>query len=305
MCYDPGRARFAWAVWERVPERAREASCGPRWRASGGGCGSTRRCRGARPSLPPADAVELDTAIGTLWFDSADEHLTPWIRSQGVWEADVMKLLARFLRPGSLFVDVGANVGFHAVFGAQLGAHVVAVEPVPWTLELLRANVWRHGADVEVVAAAASDGLGTVRIAAGCRTPVGRTDRRHGDRGARGDARRARSPGRGGRAEDRRRGRGAAGAAGRLGDPGAQPGARGGRRVPATSRTSAASHPERCSRSTSRSGSSCASCAGTASWSRARGRRCSSGHEAVPIAEPRAPPLDTRDHGVQPPVAPL
>src|SRR5581483_6687480 len=47
--------------------------------------------------------------------------------------------------------DVGANVGFHAVFAARLGARVVAVEPVPWTLELLRANVWRHGADVEVV----------------------------------------------------------------------------------------------------------------------------------------------------------
>ena len=119
---------------------------------------------GEPPAPLPADAVELDTTIGTLWFDSADEHLTPWIRSQGVWEADVMKLLARFLRPGSLFVDVGANVGFHAVLGAQLGAHVVAVEPVPWTLELLRANVWRHGADVEVVAAAASDGLGPVRL---------------------------------------------------------------------------------------------------------------------------------------------
>ena len=162
MCYDPG-VRFAWAVWERVPEGARSF-------ARPALAGFRRRLRkhtplpGDPPVLLPADAVELDTAIGTLWFDSADEHLTPWIRSQGVWEADVMKLLVRFLRPGSLFVDVGANVGFHAVFGAQLGAHVVAVEPVPWTLELLRANVWRHGADVEVVAAAASDGLGPVRL---------------------------------------------------------------------------------------------------------------------------------------------
>jgi FkbM family methyltransferase len=155
--------RIAWSVWERVPERLRSAlrpALAP-----------VRRRRRSHTPLPgpapaslPADAVELDTAIGTLWFDSADEQLTPWIRSQGVWEADVMKLLARFLRPGSLFVDVGANVGFHAVFAAKLGARVVAVEPVPWTLELLRANVWRHGADVEVVEAAASDARGTVRI---------------------------------------------------------------------------------------------------------------------------------------------
>jgi FkbM family methyltransferase len=156
--------RLAWAVWERMPEPIRRLvrpALAPRRR---------RRRRhtplppGHRPELP-ADAVELDTAVGTLWFDAADEHLTPWIRSQGVWEADVMKLLARWLKPGSLFVDVGANVGFHAVFAAELGARVVAVEPVPWTLELLRANVWRHGADVEIVPAAASDQAGTVRIA--------------------------------------------------------------------------------------------------------------------------------------------
>jgi FkbM family methyltransferase len=154
--------RLAWAVWERVPEGVRDImrpALAPMRR---------RRRRhtplpGPAPDLPP-DAVELDTVIGTLWFDRADEHLTPWIRSQGIWEADVMKVLARFLGPGSLFVDVGANVGFHSLFAAQLGAHVVAVEPVPWTLELLRANVWRHGADVEVVAAAASDTAGTVRI---------------------------------------------------------------------------------------------------------------------------------------------
>jgi FkbM family methyltransferase len=155
--------RLAWSVWERVPEGIRSL-------LRPALAGFRRRMRkhtplpgGPAPVLPE-DAVELDTAIGTLWFDSADEHLTPWIRGQGVWEADVMKLLARFLRPGSLFVDVGANVGYHAVFAAQLGSHVVAVEPVPWTLELLRANVWRHGADVEVVAAAASTSEGTVRI---------------------------------------------------------------------------------------------------------------------------------------------
>jgi len=119
---------------------------------------------GPVPALPP-EAEEHDTAIGTLWFDRDDAYMTPWIRDQGVWEADVMKLLARWLRPGSLYVDVGANVGYHALLAAKLGARVVAVEPVPWTLELLRANVWRHGADVEIVEAAASDSEGTAHIA--------------------------------------------------------------------------------------------------------------------------------------------
>jgi FkbM family methyltransferase len=128
----------------------------------------------------PADAIELDTAIGTLWFDRADEQLTPWIRSQGIWEADVMKLCSRLLGPGSLFVDVGANIGYHSIHATQLGARAVAVEPVPWTLELLRANVWRHGADVEIVEAAASGSAGTVRIAV---DPAHRSGAQIGDEG--------------------------------------------------------------------------------------------------------------------------
>jgi FkbM family methyltransferase len=170
--------RVAWAVWERVPEGLRRVM-----RPALAAVRRTQRRHttlpGPAPALPP-DAVELDTAFGTLWFDRADEHLTPWIRSQGVWEADVMKVLVRFLKPGSLFVDVGANVGYHSLFAAQLGAHVVAVEPVPWTLELLRANVWRHSADVKVVEAAASDVAGTVRIAI---DPAHRSGAQFGDQG--------------------------------------------------------------------------------------------------------------------------
>jgi FkbM family methyltransferase len=156
----------AWAAWERTPETIRRAL-----RPALAGLRRRQRVhtplpRGRRPSLPPS-AVELDTAIGTLWFDDDDTHLTPWVRSQGVWEADVMKLLRASLRPGGVFVDVGANVGFHSVLASQLvgpSGRVVAVEPAPWTLELLRANLWRSGVDARVLPVAASDAPGTVRL---------------------------------------------------------------------------------------------------------------------------------------------
>jgi FkbM family methyltransferase len=158
---------LAWTLWEHTPEVVR--------RALRPALAALRRRRrlhtplpeGEPPALPDA-AVELDTAIGTLWFDRDDLQLTPWVRSQGVWEADVMKLLHVTLRPGGVFVDVGANVGFHAVLRAQLkgpARRVVAVEPAPWTLELLRANIWRSGADVTVLPVAASDAPGRVRLA--------------------------------------------------------------------------------------------------------------------------------------------
>lgn len=158
---------LAWALWEHTPESAR--------RVLRPALAVVRRRRRLHTPLPPgtpqqlpADAVELDTAIGTLWFDGGDTRLTPWVRSQGVWEADVMKLLGRSLAPGSVFVDVGANVGFHTVLAAQLvgrGGQVFAVEPAPWTLALLRANAWRSGVEVTVLPVAASDAAGTVRLA--------------------------------------------------------------------------------------------------------------------------------------------
>jgi FkbM family methyltransferase len=158
---------LAWRVWELVPESLRgllrpALAVGRRRRRV-----HTPLPHGAKPPKLPADAVELDTAIGTLWFDDGDARLTPWIRSQGVWEADLMKLLARMLRPGAVFVDVGANVGFHTVLAAQLvgpAGKVFAVEPAPWTLELLRANVRRSGVDVTVLPVAASEARGTVRL---------------------------------------------------------------------------------------------------------------------------------------------
>ena len=157
---------LAWALWEHTPEWTRRALRPALGRARRRGSLHTPLPPGDAPPLP-AEAVELDTAIGTLWFDAADTHLTPWVRSQGVWEADVMKLLRATLRPGDVFVDVGANVGFHSVLAAQLvgpAGQVVAIEPAPWTLELLRANVWRSGANVTIVPVAASDTPGTVRL---------------------------------------------------------------------------------------------------------------------------------------------
>ncbi len=79
-----------------------------------------------------------------------------------------MKLLRSTLRPGGVYVDIGANVGFHAVLAAGLvglEGRVVAVEPVPWTLDVLRANLWRSGVNATVFPVAASDTAGTAHLA--------------------------------------------------------------------------------------------------------------------------------------------
>jgi FkbM family methyltransferase len=54
---------------------------------------------------------------------------------------DAARLLQSVLRPGDLFVDVGANIGIYTILAAEVGARVVAVEPASDTADLLERNV--------------------------------------------------------------------------------------------------------------------------------------------------------------------
>jgi FkbM family methyltransferase len=72
------------------------------------------------------------------------------------------------LRPGDVFVDVGANVGYFSLIGSRcVGPEgvVVAIEASPRMFELLRRNLWRNRlTNVRAVNVAASDAHGSLRI---------------------------------------------------------------------------------------------------------------------------------------------
>lgn len=70
-----------------------------------------------------------------------DESLRRW-SPQNEW--DVQKEICEHLRPGDVFVDVGANFGLHALLGASCvgpGGHVYAFEPVPANCQLLERHI--------------------------------------------------------------------------------------------------------------------------------------------------------------------
>lgn len=72
----------------------------------------------------------------------------------GLHEWPDMPLVLHLLRPGDLFLDLGSNVGSYTVLaGAVAGADVIAVEPVPATLAVLRDNIALNGLEglVEVL----------------------------------------------------------------------------------------------------------------------------------------------------------
>jgi len=77
-----------------------------------------------------------------------------------------MEIWAAWLRPGDLFVDVGANSGAYTLWAADLGANVIAIEPSPKAYRQLRKNLDLNGYRVEVIAAAAGDRSGMITVTA-------------------------------------------------------------------------------------------------------------------------------------------
>ncbi|MDX2193482.1 MAG: FkbM family methyltransferase [Gemmatimonadales bacterium] len=62
----------------------------------------------------------------------------------GVWEPSVTALLTQLLRPGDVFIDIGANIGYDSVLAARLvgpSGRVVAIEPSPSLLGRLREHL--------------------------------------------------------------------------------------------------------------------------------------------------------------------
>jgi FkbM family methyltransferase len=69
----------------------------------------------------------------------------------GLNDFEDMGFMLHFIRPGDLFVDVGANAGSYTILaGAARGASVFAIEPVPATFERLRKNIGLNGLDTRV-----------------------------------------------------------------------------------------------------------------------------------------------------------
>ena len=87
----------------------------------------------------------------------------------GLNEPDDMALVVHALRPGDLFLDVGANLGLYTLLAAgAVGADVIAYEPMPATAALLKNNVHRNGLEnlVSVVTAAVGREEGAITLTA-------------------------------------------------------------------------------------------------------------------------------------------
>lgn len=84
------------------------------------------------------------------------------IYSSAVYEKGLTQFVINTLKPGDVFIDVGANVGYFTLIAASLGAKVISIEPYDENLALLRQNIHLNNfAGVKVLDTAIGDHEGT------------------------------------------------------------------------------------------------------------------------------------------------
>ena len=90
------------------------------------------------------------------------QFMGPRALQEGLYEPDVTELIRNYLREFTVFVDIGANIGYYTCLARHSGLKVLAVEPLLYNLEYLYINLEINGyLDVEVFPCglAASPGL--------------------------------------------------------------------------------------------------------------------------------------------------
>lgn len=147
-----GILRFVWDHPANEGARARALVRAVRFQTSGRLLGQRTLARLGERSIVWADLHR--TGASKIVYANPPDH-----PEMLVWQ--------QVLQPGDLFVDVGANIGSYAIWAADLGAEVIALEPAEDTFGLLRENIALNGYSVKAIRAAAGAACGTVRFTSG------------------------------------------------------------------------------------------------------------------------------------------
>jgi FkbM family methyltransferase len=113
--------------------------------------------------------LSVDDFDGDLKLDNLDVRETGgmnvWHRPE-FFDKNQRKLFCEAIKPGSVVLDVGANIGIYTLLAAKRGARVFAIEADPRNLESLRHHVRLNGFDDRVtifpIAVGAKEGTVTI-----------------------------------------------------------------------------------------------------------------------------------------------
>ena len=108
------------------------------------------------------------------------DHIFEQVRqTRSFYENDLLERIDLLTgNRASVIIDVGANIGNHAIFFSKvLGARVVCFEPNPIAVKLLRSNLELNGVteQVTIMQVAASDCPGLLQLKSGATSNLGTT----------------------------------------------------------------------------------------------------------------------------------
>lgn len=119
------------------------------------------------------------TVFGASFDCEAGDLIQASILHFGLWEPHMTALMKHLIEPGTVIVDIGANIGYYTLMFSQLagpGGRVVAVEALPRLAEYGRANSARNGAtNVDVRGCAVAAQAGELTIYEGPQSNIGMT----------------------------------------------------------------------------------------------------------------------------------
>src|SRR5262245_35477031 len=116
-----------------------------------------------------AGEVLVKTEVGFLLCAATDHALLSCLLETGELERGTRILIQKYLRPGNVFIDVGANVGMHTLAAAramQGQGKIIAFEPFEPTMRMLEKSIWMNGFSsmTEIHQAAVSNAAGRQQL---------------------------------------------------------------------------------------------------------------------------------------------
>ena len=122
--------------------------------------------------------VEARARFGRTFRCKLPDLIQMYIALFDTWEPDLTQFIQERLRPGDVFIDVGANIGYYTLLAsAKVGAAgaVVAIDALPSNFAELQHNldINEGSANVRAINGGVSDARGTIDVYAGPAHNVG------------------------------------------------------------------------------------------------------------------------------------
>jgi FkbM family methyltransferase len=116
--------------------------------------------------------TEFAVHEATFAYGESDAGIAEFVLTNGDYEEETRKVVMQTLKPGDVFFDLGANIGYFTVLAAKCvgpNGRVIAFEPTPATRSYLDRNVQGNGVGgiVAVEAFAISERRGTAYFEVG------------------------------------------------------------------------------------------------------------------------------------------